>query len=169
MIRRRLDLPRNPEVVIEYPGWYGCYVCLGAGQEKTESFSLTLPVGPSRYSAGPWTNAEYADRLAVEIGFYDEDLPALILRVVEIAEQLGCDLDIGSRDFREIADRFFGGRSIAKAFKHLLGFKESVLSDDDKVTIPHMGQVHLGEKVLQVKIEGVHIPYLDWNFAEPTP
>ncbi len=159
VLRRRFDLAMQPEALRRYPPLQSRYVCLGPGQEKAESLSLDLPAFRYRLSEGECGTAERATRLALEIGFYDEDLPGLILQIVEFAEKIHCDLDVGAGDLTDIAERFFGGWSIAMGFKHLLGFSGSVLSDDGKVTIPYMGPVLNGEKVLRIEVNGVDIPY----------
>lgn len=162
VLRRQSELPMREELTMKYPPLKSRYVRLPPGQEKAESISLTVPIRPYRISEGESGNAEYAGRLALEIGFYDEDLPGLILQIVELAEKLNCDLDVGLQDFREIRERFFGGRMIAQAFKHLLGFSESVTSaasGGDELNIHYMGPVLNGEKVLRLEVNGVHIPY----------
>ena len=161
MLRRRFDIPIREELRMSYPPLTSQYVRLRSGQEKNESVSLVVPIRSDRISTGECVNAEYARRLALEIGFYDEDLPGLILKIVELAEKLNCDLDVGLPEFREIRERFFGGRMIAQAFKHVLGFSESVTSGGDKIKIPYMGQVLNGEQVLRIEVDGVHIPYCD--------
>jgi hypothetical protein len=159
MLRRRFDISVREELRMSYPPLTSRYVRLCSGQEKNESVSLAVPVQPDRISKGESANAEYAIRLSIEIGFYDEDLPGLIVKIVELAERLNCDLDVGLSEFREIRERFFGGRMIAQAFKHLLGFSESVTSGGDEIKIPYMGQVLNGEQVLRIEVDGVHIPY----------
>lgn len=58
----------------------------------------------------------------------------------------------------EICGRFFGGRNIAQAFKHSIGWSDSVTSGDDDIWMPYFGPF-MGEKVLQLTVEGVSIPY----------
>ena len=168
VLRRRFDLPMREDLRMSYPPLRSRYVRLRSSQEKAESVSLAIPVRPYRISIGESANAEYARRLALEIGFYDEDLPGLILQIVELAEKLNCDLDVGLQDFREIRERFFGGRMIAQAFKHLLGFSESVTSGGDEIKIPYMGQVLNGEQVLRLEVDGAHIPYGSAPASEET-
>lgn len=161
VLRRRFGLPgrllpherRNPA---------GLYVRLLAGQEKVESISIALPVTPVRLFSGEHGNAEYAERLALEIGFYDENLPALILEIVELAEHLDINLDVGYNGFREdVYDRFFGGQWIAALFKSDFSFGANVRSADanGEMWMFHMGDTHMGEKVLWVDVDNVSIPY----------
>jgi hypothetical protein len=134
---------------------------LGSGGEKAESVSFALPVEPYRMSAGQVGNAEYAERLALEIGFYDEDLPGLILEIVELAEHLNCDLLVGLGDNVELGARFFGGRQIAQYFNHIIGFGPNVRSADaeGEMWMLHLGEIRMGEKVLRIEVDGVSIPY----------
>jgi len=163
VLRRRSDTPIKIEWAMHYPPLRARYIRLCSGQEKAESVSLTVPVRPYRISEGISGNAEYAERLALEIGFYNEDLPGLILHIVEIAEKLNYDFNVGFPDFNdlEIIDRFFGGWSITQSFKHLLGFCESVTSAsvDGEFTIHYMGHVLNGEQSLRITVDGVSIPY----------
>lgn len=173
VLRRRSDLPMREELTMKYPPLRSRYVRLRSGQEKAESISLAVPVRPYRISEGESGNAEYAGRLALEIGFYNEDLPGLILHIVEIAEKLNYDFNVGFPDSNdlEIIDRFFGGWSITQSFKHLLGFSESVTSaasGGDELNIHYMGPVLNGEQILRLEVDGAHIPYGSAPAAEET-
>ncbi len=163
VLRRRSNLPLRQEVEMSYPPLRSRYVRLQSGQEKAESITLTVPIQPYRISTGESANAEYARRLVMDIGFYNEDLPGLILKIVELAERLNYDMNVGFPDFYdlEIMDRFFGGWGITNSFKNLLGFSESVMSAsvDGEFTIHYMGPVLNGEQILQITIDGVSIPY----------
>ena len=161
VLRRRSDLPMSIAIAMNYPPLRSRYVRLGSGQEKVEFISLAVPVQPYRISEGEYGNAEYAKRLVLEIGFFNEDLPGLILQIVELAEKLNCDLRVGLGDDLEICNRFFGGRNIAQAFNHLLGFSESVMSAsvNGEFTIHYMGPILNGEQILRITVDGVSIPY----------
>jgi hypothetical protein len=162
LIRRRFNLPKDEGIMWEYPFPRARYVRLRPGQEKAESISLAVPVRPQHLFERLHANAEYVERIALEIGFYDEDLPGLILQVVELAERLHHnDFSVGLRDSNdvEICHRFFGGWNIAIGFRGILGFKESVMSGGDEIYIPHMGPILNGEKVLSLEIDGASIPY----------
>lgn len=174
MLRRRFDIAMRKEFLISYPPLVSRYTRLRSSQEKVESTSLALPFQPYHISEGESANAECAGRLALEIGYYEEDLPGLILHVVDIAERLNYDPNVGFSDSNDIriVDRFFGGWSITTVFKNFLGFSESVTSGGDEVKIPYMGQVINGEQVLRATVDGVSIPYKS-NYPpltdEPTP
>ncbi|MHC4371384.1 MAG: hypothetical protein ACYSW8_27540, partial [Planctomycetota bacterium] len=161
VLRRRFGVPgrlipherRNPAAR---------YVRLRAGQERAESISIALPVTLGNLFLGEFGNAKYAERLVLEIGYYDENLPALILEIVELAEHLDINLGVGYHGFREhVYDRFFGGQWIARLFNSDLGFGQNVRSAEanGEMWMFHMGGVDIGEKVLQTEIDGVSIPY----------
>jgi len=158
VIRRRFDLPMiygvDTSKVLQ-----GSYIRLRSGHEKVDSISLDVPIEPHRSFGQSLGNAENAVRVALEIGFYDEDLPGMILQIVEVAEKINCDLGVSSLGIQKISDRFFGGWAVAKIFKYNDFFRESVTSGGDEVRIPYMGQVLHGEQVLRLVINDVLIPY----------
>ena len=163
LIRRRFNIQLIEALLWKYPPVLSRYVRLLPGQEKAESQSFSLPVQPDRISAKEYGNAEYAERLSIEIGFYDEDLPELILKIVELAEHFNCDLDVGlpnpnNPKDSETCRRFFGGRNIAMAFKHTLGWSSNITSGDDDIWMPYFG-LDMGEEILQLTVDGVSIPY----------
>jgi hypothetical protein len=118
-----------------------------------------VPIEPRRFFGQSLGNTENAIRIALEIGFYDEDLPGMILEIVDVAEKINCDLSVSSLGIHKISDRFFGGWAVAKIFKQDDDFRESVTSGGDEVRIPYVGQVLHGEQVLRATIEDVDIPY----------
>ena len=164
LIRKRFDLPIDRGVVRDPPFLRGRYVRLPPGQERTESVSLTIPVGRYREFEGEeveQTNAEYARRLILEIGFYNEDLPGMILHIVELAEKLSCAGGVLSDNDLEIYGRFFGGLVIASFFNSSSwsSFRESVNEGGEEILMPHMELVRMDEQVLRIEVDGVHIPY----------
>jgi hypothetical protein len=87
VIRRRLGVPAN----IFWSGGVpdGRYVRLRHGQVREESLSFALPVRSRRVYAHTQEasgSLTYANRLLVDIGYYDEDLPRLIRRILDEAE-----------------------------------------------------------------------------------
>jgi hypothetical protein len=162
VIRKRFDLPMR-EGGEEYPPIGSRYVRLRPGEEKVESVFVVLPVRPYRMSASnKATNAEYAERMALEIGYYDEDLPGLILEIVEISEHLNIDFSVGYHGFRkDVSDRFFGGPIVALLFKGMLGFEPNVRSAEanGEMWMPHFYKVRMGERILRIEVDGVSIPY----------
>jgi len=162
VIRRRFGLPAS-YIPQERINPAARYVRLGAGQEKTESISITLPVAPQRLIPGKSGTSEYAERLTLEIGYYDESLPALLLEIVELAEHFNMNLGVGYYGFRDdVYHRFFGGKSIANLFKYdFWSFGPNVSSADasGEMWMFHMGEIDMGEKVLRTEVDGVSIPY----------
>jgi hypothetical protein len=158
VIRRRFDLPMIYGVDTSKI-FQSSYIRLRSGHEKVDSVSLDVPVEPQRFFGQLLGNAENAIRVALEIGFYDEDLPGMILQIVEVAEKINCDLGVSSLGIQKISDRFFGGWAVAKIFKYNDFFRESVTSGGDEVRIPYMGQVLHGEQVLRLVVNDVLIPY----------
>ena len=158
VLRRRFDLPMIYRVDTS-KFFQGSYIRLRSGHEKVDSISLDVPVEPERFFGQSIGNAENAIRLALEIGFYDEDLPGMILQIVDVAETINCDLGVSSLGIHEISERFFGGCTVAKVFKYNEFFRESVISGGDEVRIPYMDQVLHGEQVLRLVVNDVSIPY----------
>ena len=165
IIRRQFNLPKEENVNWELPK-RGSFARLRPGQEKYESLSLDMPVKPNPVFGTLYANSEFASRVALEIGFFDEDLPNMILRIVELAEKLNCDISQTSPfyDDLKISDRFFRGVIIARAFyfESFKYFRDSVMSTGDEVMIPHMGDwgpVLDGEDVLRIEVDNVSVPY----------
>ncbi len=166
LLRRRLDLPQQPGVLWEHlpRGWY---VRLRPGEEKADSYSLAVSIQPSLVMFGPYyAHGDHAKRLALEIGYYDEDLPGLILKIVDFAEELGCDVGpysplYGSADSTGFLQRFFAGLVVASGFNldSWAYFRNSVTSGGDEIILPYMWQALNGEKVLRVTVDPVAIPY----------
>jgi hypothetical protein len=169
VLRRRYNLSSEGIIVERYPSPFR-YLRLRPGQEKVESHSFTLPVTSITLFHTPGEgglNVESAQRLAIEIGFYDEDLRALILGVVDMVEKLGCDgsavSDLVSSDASamRLYYRFFGGFTIAGLYttENISFFRNSVTSDGDEILMPTMHQSLNGEQVLQIEVDNVSIPY----------
>ena len=141
------------------------YLRLRPGQEKVESHSFTLPVTPLSIFTSSSGNAGSAQSLAIEIGFYDEDLRALILDVVDMAERIGYDDDAVSAVQRSspliLNHRFFAGLWIARSFKteSITWFRDSVTSDGDEILTPILEQSLNGEQVLRIEVDNLPIPF----------
>lgn len=158
VIRRRFDLA----IAVTLEGFLRSrYVRLHTGEERDESLTLHIPASHIRYFEAEIGRAEYARNLALEIGFYDEDLRGLILKIVDVAKKLNCTdplippLDIDDIDLR---DHYFAGLVIARVFNNSSSFKESVEGGGDEILIPHMGQIFKAEQVLRMMIDGISIP-----------
>ncbi|MBN2593841.1 MAG: hypothetical protein JXA81_10065 [Sedimentisphaerales bacterium] len=157
VIRRRFNLPMKGTPISRF--FQSSYIRLRSGQEKVDSIFLDVPVDLSRFFGQSVGNSENAIRLALEIGFYNEDLPGMILQIVDVAEKINCDLGVSNLGIVEISNRFFGGWAVAKIFEYDDDFRESVTSGEDEVRIPYVGQVLNGEQVLRIIIDNVSIPY----------
>ncbi|MGB2864199.1 MAG: hypothetical protein WBC05_12790 [Sedimentisphaerales bacterium] len=164
VLRMRYNLS-NEGVMWEFPFPRFRYSRLRPGQEKVKSISLPLPVKPDALFETSLGNAEYAKRLAVEIGYYDEDLPGLILDIVEMAEKLNCDGSAISpwepSSTQRLYHRFFGGVKIAGFFnsESFTYFRDSVTAGGDEIIAPYLFQTLNGEQVLRIEVDNVSIPY----------
>ncbi len=148
LIRRRLDMPFSGGGNI----FYGRYILLHAGQTRTESVTLTIPVYSEHGFAGR-RNAEgleYATRLSIEIGYYTEDLPGMIRGILEKADKIGNK--INTRD-EEVIKYYFKGSLYFNKISEILRQR------DEEVLLPYTYQWFKGEKVLRTIVENVRIPY----------
>ena len=153
-------------IFFQKPDYFGRYVRLRAGQVRTESLSLTLPIGRYILIVNELRYTPYPTRLTLDIGYYDEDLPALILQIVDVARRLNCE----SIDFEDygvdywIFGRYFGGLLIEDTFNKWEEFRESIMSGADEIILPYMihlngfGEHILDEQVLRLVVDGVRIP-----------
>jgi hypothetical protein len=158
LIRRRHDVPIS--LFRDLP--CGRYVCLGAGDSRTESLFLSVPV----YLRGVFSSGAlpqgtvYARRLVLEIGFYAEDLPRMVRGILEKAEKVS---DENTDKNLALVNENIGG---------LLYFNESnegLRHRDEQVLIPYTHQGLRGEQVLRVTVDGLLIPYMGIPWPEPTP
>jgi len=155
VIRRRLDVPAQ----VLWPFIpQGRYVRLRAGHERTESLSLTVPVHPHIVYAGGGANAEYATRLVLEIGFYNEDLPGLIRSIIEVAERLGCAPPTVKDYDSDIMRRYFSGLLIYGRFGGLSHFDKFHKDVSEEFLTAYTDRL-LGEQVLRIAVENLYIPY----------
>ncbi len=160
LIRRRLDVPTDG-VWGNIPR--GHYVLLRSGQERTESLSLDVPVHPRRQFVHGQAASDHARRIVLEIGFYNEDLPGMILEILEMAEKLNCAHLETSGEYRTaFFMRYFKGIWIAYLFDGLSGFEKYAYQEgNEEISIPYTWQNFGGEQVLRIEVDGVHIPYED--------
>jgi hypothetical protein len=158
LIRRRLDItplqwPISPP--------RGRYVRLRAGQTRIESLFLPLPVESRFFWGFPSTPGKaYAKSLALEIGYYPEDLPGMIRGILKKEEK--------SRDKKNVVyptyptvpasiQEWFGGRLLG--FYWLNWLKGLVRHRGEELVIPWTGQFRMGEQVLRITIDSLQIPY----------
>jgi len=156
VIRKRLDVPSRAIWRI-IPA--GSYIILRQGEDRTESLSLNLPV-QSRilYSSQGRTQVTRNARcLALEIGFYDEDLPALIRSIIIEADKFSGTFDA---DWA-IKKEYFRGLQVRGCLGGLNSFYE-INKDpysEGQVVINYSYQAFTGEKVLRIEVDNVSIPY----------
>lgn len=164
VVRRRFDL--NPDQAGFERFFKGRYIRFGPGQERTESLSFTIPPPRQTWFEGETGYAPYAKRLAIEIGYYNEDLRELLVIVINVGEKLDSDSDIFFSSFEEELTyyQFFGGFVIAEVFKSSdqsprgSPVYDPVYDGGEEISMYHMGYVHMGEKVLRATINDVSIP-----------
>jgi hypothetical protein len=156
LIRRRLEVPST--AIWHRPPFPGTYVRLGPGEDRPESLLIDLPVAQQTVFAGLDTSKTRLTirRLAVEIGYYDEDLPALVRRIFEATDKLTSeDWDIDGSIYRT----YFRGFVVRSA---LSGF--GIINKDPygegRVLIDYSRGALTGEKVLKLEVSGVAIPYV---------
>ena len=105
LIRKRLDL-HGP--IWERGVPVGTYVRMAPGDSLADSIQMVLPVSPVFvFAGGGLASVEVtARRLALEIGYYDADLPALIHSIFAVADKSGLTLDdISSKRIRDLLQR----------------------------------------------------------------
>ncbi len=155
VIRKRMDVPDNS--IRDRGTPVGTYVRIVPGACLTESVRITLPVAPSiTYSAEKTTEVtQTVERLALEIGYYDEDLPAMIHTICAIADT--CSIPSGTFP-SETVNTYFRGVVIRGS----LGSYFDRLNPDPygtgRVRIVY-SQHGLIEKILRADVNDVSIPY----------
>ena len=160
VIRKRSDL--RIEGIIESP-INSQYIRLRPGQERSFYLSESLPfytqsLLEAEVADDPHT-FRHAGRIALEIGFYDEDLRGLILKIVELAEKLKCDttIDLNFNDM-EILYPYFGGIWIGSTFNRNAEIREILNETGDEFILPLIGHILKAEKTLRITVDGVSIP-----------
>ena len=155
LIRKRLDVPCSAR-------WrkapVGTYVCIPPGSSLAESVQIALPASPTFLYAASDREASVqaaARHLALEIGYYNEDLPALIHSIFAVADMSR----LTSRDVPpEILDTYFRGLRV----RGVLGSFDQMNPDpygQGFVYIEYSGQALTGEKILRVDVNDISIPY----------
>jgi hypothetical protein len=160
VIRKRLDV--SPEVMWGPSG--GRYVRLQPAQEYSESFSYALPVRPVLTYITERAYAEFAKRLVLEIGFYDQDLPGLIRSIIEVVERLGC-ANVENEDYEsDFMRHYFKGLLIKGRFGGLEHFDKFHPDCSEQFRTGFTDQL-LGEQVLQISVDNLYIPYKGYEPA----
>jgi hypothetical protein len=132
----------------------GRYVRLPHGQVREEGLRFTLPVRPRTVYAHTQeaTGAlAYADRVLVDIGYYDEDLPRLIRTILAEAE-------CSTSSFAFIPT--LGGELDVETLYRLNRYNKDLNDPDEPVTIPHIPyRAPNRELSIQLAAEDLRIPF----------
>jgi len=107
-------------------------------------------------------------RVALEIGYYDENLPALVRNIIEMANKLGAQTWFTYPDWLKTYFRGLAVRNALEGFNVLNRDPEA----EGRVYIEHSRQALTGEKALRVEINGVGIPYngrVQWEVPPQYP
>jgi len=158
LIRKRLDVPSS-RMWRDIP--VGRYVRMAPGESLAESVQITLPASPRIQYANEYAteSAQPVGRLALEIGYYDEDLPALIHSILDVAKKSG----LTSADVPvEILDTYFRGLRV----RGVLGSFDQMNPDpygQGYVNIFFSSQALTGEKILRADVNNVSISYKGYS------
>jgi hypothetical protein len=163
LIRRRLDI--DPCNSVQAPP-HGRYVRLPPGQTRTESLFLSLPLESRFFWGFPTSRYEAsATRLALELGFYPGDMPRMIRSTLSEPEMPGANqpaLRWSEDHYAYVPET----PPLRAWFKSLLRFnwenwppRPFVRHRDEEILIPWTGSRRMGERVLRIELDGLHIPY----------
>jgi len=149
LVRRQLDVP----MIGSGQPTIGLYRRLLSGQTRTEVLSLTLPVCRRLVLSGgrkarPLLQAR---RLILRIGWYEGDLPAKLLTAIR---QMGSDSH---------KIRVYTGNPL-----DFVRINERLRARNDQVMIPWTEGAFKGEKVLEMAMPDLAIPYSEQDH-EPAP
>ena len=136
----------------------GTYVRLTPGATQPESLTISLPVTPTFVYASQGTEVvdQIARHLVLEVGFYDEDLPALVHGIFKIADMFRPEGGRFDPNAQTVA--YFPGLAVRGA---LAGF-DDINKDPYRrgyAYVEYSHQALSGEKVLRIEINGLAIPY----------
>jgi hypothetical protein len=166
-IRRRLDLPTTLPASPR-----GLYVRLRAGEARTELASFPLPMIPHYLLQADRTDQppEFATRVVLEIGYYVGDLPATVLDLLCKADQAMAVKPFDSSPELRNIHKHFGGTLFFLLCNENSFYTDRMLDRSDWVEIAYTHQELLGEHLLRLEAEELHIPYLEQEErAAPRP
>lgn len=150
LIRRRFDVPFSGGGNIAP----GRYVVMRNGETQIESVSLPVPVNPEYEFINEQTRQaqgiKYATRLAIEISYYDSDLPVRIRHTLEEADRIGKK---PKNDDDRMRRFYFAGSLVFNSLNEFLRQR------DEEILVPYTYQWFKGEKALRTVVEDVRIPY----------
>jgi len=159
LIRKRLDVPTT---MMWDPGPpAGTYVRIAPGASLVDSVRIAVPVSPRLIYASREATllAQTATRLALEIGYYDRDLPAMIRSIIAVAEKSGLAINDVPWD---ILNTYFRGVAV-QALLRDFDRENTDPYGQGQVLIRYTSQALTGEKVLRVDVNGVSIPYRGYS------
>ena len=165
LIRKRLDVPFGGGNGIPYFR----YVLLRVGKTLTESVKCSLPFH-TQYGFGDGfrreaQGLEYATRMAIEIGYYTDDLPERIRSVLEKADKI----DTAKSD-DDVKIKYYFRNSL-----YYNKISEILRQRDEELLIPYTYQWFKGEQFVRKVAEDVRIPYeekedqLIWPYTPDIP
>ena len=155
LIRKRLDVPTT--VMWRPPGPVGAYARIAPGASLADSVQIAVPVSPRfLYASQDGTElAQTVTGLALEIGYYDADLPGIIRGVIDVAEKSGLTIhDVPGG----LLDTYFRGVRLRYIFSDFDLVNEDPYGQGC-VLIKYSYQALTDEKVLRVEVNDVSIPY----------
>jgi len=135
-------------------------------QEREESLLLEIPIQHrtlftdfDRTTDGPGT----AVRVALEIGYFEGDLPGTIGTVLDLVDKLRCAglsyTDIGYGNMETFL-LYFRGFNLQDAFDAFSALDTSWKQGKGEILIPYQWPPPIiGERRLRISVEGVQIPY----------
>ena len=149
LLQTRLDFPMTH---ITIHNLHGRYVLLRAGQTRTESVSLAIPVRPELpFGSGRREQApEQATCLAIKIGYYPGDLPKMIWEAIEKPEKIS---DRATISHDKLMNSYFRGPLEFNWVNEILKQR------DEEILIPHTDQYLKYEEIVQTVVKDVAIPY----------
>ncbi|MBL7187974.1 MAG: SUMF1/EgtB/PvdO family nonheme iron enzyme [Phycisphaerae bacterium] len=153
VIRRRMDVAA--EVYWDLRP-IGRYARLRAGQTRTESLSLSVPVHARHvFTSGRSTSRlEYARSLTLEIGYYSDDLPRVLREILGKADKSS---DADPEEF-VISDQT--GNELDLIGVDLLKAHNKDLNDqNEQLRIPYSFRGLKGEHFSRITVEGLHVPF----------
>jgi len=149
VVRRLLDVPIEG-LRREQP--IGRYIRLRTGASRVETLLMPLPIRQwSVFRASRKTQGlRYAEHLVIEIGFYPDDLPEMVLSVLDEAERA---FENAPGDNNEDGLLEWSGGSV-----FFITYNENEPHRSERVLIPWTNQRLTGEHILRLQVDAVHIP-----------
>jgi hypothetical protein len=162
IIRKRLDVPMLSCIEWFLPP-HGRYVRLRPGESRSECISHVLPFYAHTvyHVIGQEQGIEYAKRLLIEIGFYDEDLPAKIRAILTEADRFTGTFSRNWYPFDEMVNEYFAGLAVRTHMGGVEWFNQlnEGSIEKGKLVIPYTYQALKGERILRISIDGLLIAY----------